>query len=1154
MKYHYRIFLWEKGQKTVEYTKFLTSPVFYEDRLNEELDTGEFVLDMMPISTKTLFSPKTKFRLERYKTDDYSDTPKTWDVVVEHDDCEEYKGMPGYCCHRIHVQEPSVVAQGMHVDNIALTYELQDCNLGYRTTTSNPSLSQVRIRNGGYPQCLRETKYETQSESVTTTKEGFFKNSYNYVWKNVSSLQNLSLEINAAEENEVVFEAPKLICQGSYDGKNWSDLFQMNSIIKIYRYATINGVQQADSKTLVFSKRFGPTSFTSANNELYFSDGSFASLRKINTENEPGIHTTFENIYTTFPILAEAKNEFADDEIRFMTSALSDSDIENSKGYYYLIECLADPANQDGMLLKYECSFEAFFGYDSWNGIVMQFGRFLTDNPEILDSNLVFSDTYFYCKNLYSDITFAPFLLKGEKYSCYDLFRKAMLTIDTQIINNEIIGIDEIEYPIFLNPLWENRLKIAKVQETTLETKNLWEVLLQIGYYLHAIPYLTFAEDGTDRFELSFKQLGGTNKKQDTGTKITAFNSKNLNDYFTQYDSYVTNIFSPQNLVDEWLVIKTNDSSALVSNNTAVLKTSYGISEIVDFEITYDGSCGGVAKTENALSHIFEKSVYEILTADYNISPGKGDSLFYELGKNEITGLTYVPPSKNNDMPMALKRIVGKLFSGVSISNLKFNSLKFHIKYRTQDSMRVSQVRPDIQQFMKNSTFEKYPHHEQYFGQQDKIIDSERFSLNLFGHLIRVGNDVYQFQEKVENDADEKESGDLVEIDGEPYYVTVVENEYYPDVTYQKVTYSKNFNQLSYIVTIPSEPRFYEVSERSKIRREVRLFDFFEISTQENLNAKAPRFLSANSWQSFIKKLIFNKEAVILPNYAWTRFMADKKRQHRGSYGQYIPSEQMFPSSELDRTNPNQVMPKSSSDHSDVIVPLLHFPMKDGIQFEWDMEDNFKAGDAIDTSISGESNSVDDAYYALQSVRYCDIMGRADLFTFRLFNKSNWTHDQSQALPKACIEPTESESIVYLPSPYSAALDKDGRCAVSYNYQISILYNANFITFSNLFGQKNSELFCCLLDREVSMFNENTSIISAIVLADKVQYSLVENYEKEQLEIHFTTPENLDVSKVKSIVFYEIDSDNNKVSYIAKNIKESLEALPDFFIYPVYND
>lgn len=1187
MKHYYRFFLWQNGQKTEEYTSYLTVPIFYEDRLNEEMDTGEIILDCVEFGA--CFAPKTKFKLERYNTEDYSDTPKTWDLVVDHDDVESYVGMPNAYCHRISVTEPSVVAQGMHIDNIALTYELQDVTLNYKTYSSDDTIVVVDKQVAGDEYLLRETKYDdtkdTSTAGSTSTRTASFKNTYAYIWDDddLQELKQLKLRLEISQKHDISFKIPRLYVYGTSNGQSWDKkLFELNTVTNVYRYETQDGEILKDTKTLILSQKYGPTEITSANNEWYYSDGTTAALRIIdNTVVKsgsytitPGTGTTFENLYLTASVIAEV-GSYQTDKVSFTTDDLSEEEINSGKGYYYDIEVLADPINQDGLLIHYEASFYALLSiFTVYPYTTNMFGLFNPEVKEIVDKNNIYVKTDFNVIDMSQDAEAGYLIMKGVKYSCYDLLRKALLTIDTQIVNNNESGVDDIEYFITIDPAWSNRLKTAKVQETLLEEKNLWEVFLQVGYYLHAIPYLQFATDGTDRFMLSFKQLGNTSKKQDTNTKITVYNSQNLSEFFTQYDSYVTNIFSPQNLVDEWLVVKTDDDTCLVSNNTAILKTKYGISEVVAFDITYDGSAGGESGTKNALSHIFESSIYSILTADYNLSPGMGDSLYYTLGENEIGGLTYVPPSVNNDMPMSLKRIVGKLFSNVSISKLKFNNLMFHIQYRTQDTMRISQVRPDLENFMKNSKFEKFSHHEQYYGQQDKIVDSERLSLNLFGKLVRVGNNIYQRQEFVDYENNEKEAGDLVEIDGEPYYVTEVENEFFNDAIFQKVTYSKNFNQLSQIVTIPSEPRFYEVSERSKITREVRLFDFFKISTIANNGVNTPKFLAKSEWQKFLEKIIFNKdnirlsngEEVKLPNYAWIRFKADEYRTHRGSYGQYVAIDQMFPSSELDRTNENQVKPKDASDHADTIVPLLHFPMKDGIQFECDMEDNFKAGDAIDTEISGDNDTVDSAYYALQSVRYCDIMGRADLFNFRLFNKSDWNYIQSQSLPKACIEPTEEESIVYLPLTGESgneknyiALDKDCREALSFNYQINLLHNnddgeGDFVTFSNMFGDKDSELYCCLLDEEVSIFDENTSVISANVVVDNVVYFLEEDSNNQQIIISFDDLD-IDFSKVKSLVFYEIDSDGNKVSYLAKNFKNGLtDSIPNLYIYPVFAD
>lgn len=1169
MRYYYRVFLWENGQKGTEYSNYMIAPYFYEGRANEEIPSGEIILDAMPIATKKAFPPKTKFRVERYKTIDFSDEPKIWDLVVDHDDVEEYTGEPNLCCHRLYMTAPSVIAQGMHVDNISLTYEIQDVNLNYKTYKEDDTLLNdlVEITNGGNSQPQKSPSNRNASLSYaervmdggviggSTTNN--FINTYQYVWSNYESLKNLKLYVSSLQQTTVTFDIPKLTCQGCRTNGQFTDLFELNTIIRVYKTKTINNEPVGD-KEIVLTHENGPTSASLIDNSLYYISNNKIYLRKIDQwDTVDGSEESFSDHFSNSgnPI-AHLSSEYTETQISFTTDNLSEADIDSGVGYLYEIECVANPDTINELISQYNysCSawkelyFAGLITYTRYNV------RYQTSSSIRIQPSSIKIDTTFYLTSPLIDTEGGPFLMKGVKYSCYQLWRKAMLTTDTYIIDNDQIGIDDIEFPIILDPIWENRMKILKVQETTLETKNLWEVFLQLGYYMHAIPFLKFADDGTDRFILSFRQLGDTHKKSDTSNKITIFNSRNLSEYFTQYDCYITNLFSPQNLVEEWLVIKTNDSSTLVSNNTSILKTTYGISEIVDFGISYNGSA-----PRDALSHIFEKSIYEILTSEYNISPGKGDSLYYELGNNLILGLTYSPPTSDGTvMPYALKRIVSRLFPTIEIGNLKYNDLTFRIRYRTQDSLRISQVRPDIQSFMKNSSFEKYPHHEQYFGQQDKIVDSERLSRNLYGKLVRVGNEVYQRQEFVVDD-NEKEEGDLVEIGDEPFYVTVVENESYSDGIFQKVTYSKNFNQLSPIVTIPSEPRFYEVSERSKIRREKRLIDFLVISTETNLSNLPPRYLSKNTWQSMIKSLIFNKDEILLPNYAWTRFQADKKRNHRGSSNQYVPANQMFPSVELDRSDPNQVIPKSASDHADCIVPLLHFPLHDGIVFEWDMEDNFKAGDSIDTTISGKNDTVDDAYYALQSVRYCDILGRADLFTFRLFNKTNWDHSQAQSLPKACIEPTESDSQIYLPSPYFIGLDKDCREAMSFNLQVPLLHrrdtDGEFVTFSNLFGNKTSELYCCLMSTEVSMFDENATIIDGDIIADNVVYNITENYINNRIEISFNGL-TADLTKVKSLIFYEIDADNNRVSYLAKNFKNGIsgESIPTFYIYPVFND
>ena len=1224
--YYWRVFLWENGHKSTEYTKHVVAPIFLEDKLDETLDSGEVVLKAMPIATRNAFPPKTKFRLERYTTEDYTDTPRKWDLVVEHDDVEEYEGCPEICTHRVNLIEASVIAQGMHVDNIALTYELQDVDLNYRTTLPDEGVTVASVYPGGSPyNSFTDGGHSDSFNNWLLNRNGvdyahatpdrpsvtYFETNFKFEWSNTGSLNGQIAKINASTAREFKFDIPKLTAYAG-TGDAWQEIGEIPTKTTVtwkkykqrarqdsdgrYIADAQYAAEEIDNGTLVDKTSF-PTSSSGfralslrtkvENNILYICETPY--IGAVWSRND--IKSGFRILYSKWigdteatgsdntkyvPISYATANQHYT-QASFTTFAMADEEAIST----------GDDGNTYISWYEYEIQTrEAFYASGGTNIPARQYYS-CTGYWRGLDTSSLNDDYWYFNKTRLDriaitsyptkapsvyvktsitatvgmiDVNGGKFLMKGKKYSCYELLKKALLTVDTQIINNSTTGIDELveQYPITISTEWVGRLQAATMQETIFEQKNLWEILLQIGYYLHAIPYLEFADDGTDRFVLTFRQLGDTKQKADTSRKITVFNSRNLSDYFAQYDSYVTNLFSPQNEIDEWLVAKTSDSTYLVSNDTAEIKTSRPILEIIEFDIIYGG------RTVDALQYIFEESVYQVLTSDnpQRMKPAKGNALYYKLGDNTITGLNYLPPQKNPGTYFyALQEICRRLFGLSNPAELKFNDLIFHVKYRTQDELRISQVRPDIQNFMRNSSLEKYPHHEQYYGQQDKIIDSERFSANLFGQLIRVGNTEYQRQEYAESE-NEKESGDLVTINDDAYYVIAIENEYYADAIKQKVTYSKNFNQLSKIVTIPSEPRFYEVSERSKIRREVRLMDFLELTTTKPTQVARPRFLSNAKWKALIKGLIFNKQAYTLPNFAYTKFVADYKREHTGAYGQYISPESLFPSSDVIRQGTNGIKPAGSKDHSDCIVSLLCFPLHDGIVFEWDMEDNFKAGDFIDSEISGV-NKKGEAYLAQQSCRYVDVMGRADLFTFRLFSKSNWTQSQAQQLPKAVTIPSESSCDIYLPSPYLIGLDKDNREAISFNYQINLLHRPtsadteDFFTFPNLFGQKDSPLKMCLLSEPQSLFNENLNLSPHDILADEIGYSLIDNGSYNAIEVRIPTPSGVDLTAVKSIALYtQTEEGSERVAYIIKNVERlpNNRKLQSWWICSVFSD
>jgi len=1094
---------------------------------------------------------------------------------------------------------------------------------------------------------------ENSGQVLTSVR--YFRNSYAYLWDSttMSSIGSLFDKLDARNAHNISFEIPQLHCWGSYETSTATRLFEMNTRTSVREILTQNG--EIKSNKIIITKDCGSHNPFSTNDDtVYWSDGSRAGLKECN-DFEVSINMKSDefvrNLFNA-PVLATSSSNFTNKKVEFITKVLEDGELTAGYKYEYIIECYALPANSSGLFSYYEKKETATAYYISqiipgdppmmWyvpfaNGYVNT-AKNLINNPNLIGiSQLANTAISFVCGDTSVNAEGGAFIRKGHKYNAYDLLRRALLTCDTHLVDyrdtsgNLPVSLDEIGYSdkdqkslehsiIVDNGThgeesrdWASRLKVAVMQETVFEGKNLWEVLLQLGYYLHAIPYLEFAPpstntDGTvtpqDKFVLKFRQLGDTKTKQDDTIKTSIFTSRNLQDFFTQYDAYVTNMFSPQNVVDEWIVPKTSDSSWLISNDTAELQTSRPILEILEFDIIppwWSGSIpnelDGRKKPFSALTYIFESSIYNILTSDdpTRVKPAKGNAVYYELATNKILGLNYTSPNKDGKpFDYSMQIIIGRLFGssdGIIPSNVKLNEYRFHIKYKTQDSLRVSQMRPDLIRFMKNSAYEKYPHHEQFYGQQDKIVDSERFSANLYGKLIRVGNNTYQCNEYAMTPEQAKEAGDLVTINGEPYYVTQVENELYPDAILQKVSYSKNFNQLSQIVTIPSEPRFYEVSERSKIRREVRIMEFFELSTQspkEQFPLK-PKFISTSKAFEFIKSVIFGDANANYkhPNFAYTKFMADYNRVHTGSFGQVIVSPidplgdgnsilPLFPSSEIDRQDTNNIKPKGVYDHADCMTTLLYYPLHDGIVFEWDMEDNFKAGDSVDTGVSGNAGTVNKAFYAQQSVRYVDILGRADLFRFALLNQSDFNITQAQDLPKSPIDDATAQAQATFgmqgnSSTLAIALDKDNREELSFNYQINLLHknqdgDDDFITFPNLFGSKISKLKCALLSQPQSMFAEQVEMNGNQVLADDVPYTLTNS--NGITTITFSTNINWtnnnvssggDITKVNAVVLYQTDENDNpnsRYAYICKNISKlpDSEKLQPWYIYPVYSE
>ena len=556
--------------------------------------------------------------------------------------------------------------------------------------------------------------------------------------------------------------------------------------------------------------------------------------------------------------------------------------------------------------------------------------------------------------------------------SAYDLFIEAQMK--SQIFEKEDgVYIKDMTLPYYCAPEDVDILKNTQIIENAYIQKNFWEVLLEIGKYLHAIPYIEFGED--DRFIVKWKQLGkpieydGENNPiiNTRGTIANIYNSKSIENYVSALNSYVNNMVQLGGKIGEWVAPKSESEDYLVYNDVAVIKTSRPIIEILSLKARCIQSTGisGISLNQEVdiTNYVYEKNVYDLLDVTGTYDTNKGYAIYYNLGENVIRGLNYRLPTVSvgdKTGEYAIKRILGKAYIPANTnkwSDIQVNCFAFYIEYRTKESIRSEHSRPDLRKYLINSKYENIPYHKQFNNQQDKMVDSTKFGNQMYGKLIKTGNLEYTTNEWVEFASAVKRAGDLYVINGEIYYISKVETTYLQDHATCHITYSKDYNQLSDIIGIPSEPRFYEISERNVIDRNVSIDDYILLTTdtdnEDEVNS-LPRFR--------IDRLL----PILLGDT---------------DYPKYVVSEFK---NDLDNPNPTT---NAETDVVDIMKPVTAFSMRNTLSFKWEMEDNFSAGDQVNTTNhASDLNTVDTAYAQLYPTQYTDSYGRRDLFNFAILD------------------------------------------------------------------------------------------------------------------------------------------------------------------------
>ena len=1075
-----KVYLYDSSQESNGYrgqdlSKYLLQGDQAGEDITQEMDTAEMTLS--GLDTQKEFTPGTKFII------DLVEVVGEQENIIETAHRMVAKDTPNqpiisddtYFDHHISLTEPSVVAQQRLVDNISVTYKLKDVSLQeISAIPDNEQLLNTESsffspeRNFGVERYLWLTAYYTrtyygkyfqfegQVEILNTENTSF-------------SLEYENIEnFKVGDKYFAKFKVPKLaIYAGVRDTKNFAKI----------GYASIDYVIEEFSLTDEYNPiRRVSGSFISnsnlENNSVYSPDISVVGRQEWIAE---GRETHFEagtRVYRTgvrkYTETSASDPTYITDNIEIFPDkrykiTISLHEFEDNVPYGYNVSKWIEPPTLSHYTDTKDLSNPLGTMVYSTTNQTSGFTGFTTYNIDTLKSIIYSSST---------------------PYSALALLQKAI--INSSIYEKEngvyIADINKSNLPFYIDENFVDELSSTIIIENFYNQKNLWEIMLDVGHYIHSIPELKFGKD--DKFLITFNQLGRTDEQQKSSNKVSVFNSRSIEDYISATSSYITNMVQLGGYVEEWVVPKTTNEQMLVSNDTAEIIFSKPIIELLQILVRKNDT-GEIA---DMTPFVYEENVYKTLRLDYQLNPNRGIAMYYSLGENVITGGQFQLPQANTNIysDYAIKKVIYCAFNNYPViapqpitgywSDLKVQDYSFFVRYRTKDSVRQNHIRPDIRKYLLNSKHDRFPEHNQFNNQTDVVVDSLKFGNNMFGKLIKTGNSTYEIYEWNDLFENIKHKGELYRINGELYYVAKVMHYRYSSYILSKVTYSKDYNELSAVVGIPSEPRFYEISEQSLIWREFAINDILLLTdNKEQLEYKSNYVFNFDHLSGLMLG-----EGTDFAKYAITVYKGDKDI---GGYDQTVGQPNFY---------------------KEVLNPINAYSSENTLTYEWDMIDNYSAGDkVIDVDINEEILNADErAYSSLRAVGYTDIYGRSALLDFYILGGiRDLTTEEIKSLPESPIktkqdDPNDTRTFIgdldilgtnvkEYDTNFNGrgiGLLKDCREAMSINFNLQLATSSDTFVFSPyVYLPKKENIRAVLLAEEVNKLSSGYINNSAII-------------------------------------------------------------------------
>lgn len=338
------------------------------------------------------------------------------------------------------------------------------------------------------------------------------------------------------------------------------------------------------------------------------------------------------------------------------------------------------------------------------------------------------------------------------------------------------------------------------------------------------------------------------------GDLITYHEEQSADDYFAGLDSYADNVID--NSVNGSIGLpspytpRCESGDLAVTDNTIIIETSMPIYSVQKVELLYKDTL--VVRTKDITPYIFEKSEYDLLT-DYQgeFPTAKQYAFYYSQGARNIYGLTLKPEvfdflgiSQEAQEIAAIKvyeAVSGKEFDSATQKVIDF---MYRVTYTPIQTRRLKQYRPLVG--------ERPDWDISYYNQSANTLDAKNFGDNMKFMLLQKGNRLKVVTYRLTGD-----TGSILEqipkigqtLNGAKICQVDAEYERYS----VKVTLwlTEHYNRKSQYVEINAQKRFYEISERQSVLRQLNASYEYRIGKIDPDADKA--IISADLIESFVK-------------------------------------------------------------------------------------------------------------------------------------------------------------------------------------------------------------------------------------------------------------------------------------------------------------